>query len=739
MSKKSPKNINNKPVKYIKMIVGIFSSLPMYVKLLGSFAIILFFLGTITYVANKNIDILSKDVDQLGKTQMSKIELIGKLKEEITNIRQYTTMHAYMKDSETKSSYENYIQVEKKKADTSIKELQQLKMTNIERKYFATIKEKYEQFFQHISPFYETSRTNQYEDINNQMRLVSALGGVTLQSIDKLSDSIQKNSNHLLVEAKNDSSRSTKQINIVSVFTILFGMVIATLITLRIRHSVSRVVQNVDITTDSITTIRNSIDKTAASAEILDKSMSKANDSVSALVATIQQTAANTNVTAGSVEEISAAIEQMYASIHLVSESANILTTSANETSAAIQEMMAAIEQVALNVFNVDTGVEEISAAIGEMNYSIKDVSSNANLIAERSEETSKSVEAMVHATKQIAGSVKTVNQLSNLVKDDVKEGTISLDETLKGMNEISRVINKAGRMMENLENGSKEIDSIIEVIDHIADQTNLLALNAAIEAARAGEHGKGFAVVADEVRKLAEQSANSTKEISQLIKGIQSEIAAAMVSIKEGETSVNTGNQLANQTHQAIKKISAGIEKVADEMNQITKATEQQIINSEQFSESVNTAMKQTALMAQSTEEQTRMTEEIVKKILNIKEQVLQISIATGEQAKESTAVVTAIDNVTTQSHSVTNAMKEQTLTSEEMVRNIDKIKEMVLQITEVANTQAKYGQEISIEVKNVRNQTKELSEGTETQTKEVKEVVAAMDSVHRQIRRLK
>ncbi|WP_411675490.1 methyl-accepting chemotaxis protein [Bacillus sp. S3] len=306
-------------------------------------------------------------------------------------------------------------------------------------------------------------------------------------------------------------------------------------------------------------------------------------------------------------------------------------------------------------------------------------------------------------------------------------------------MKEISQVINQASHVMGKLGQSSMEIGSIIEVIDKIADQTNLLALNAAIEAARAGEHGKGFAVVADEVKKLAERSAKATNEIAALIKGIQVESEAAMTSINEGAEKVKTGNELANKTYTAIKKITEGIAHVTEEMNQIAIATEKQSKNSEVFAESVELAMKQTTIMANSTKEQTLSAEEIVKGIMKIKNQVEQISIAAAEQAQGSFAIVEAVQNVTNQSSSVTNATREQALTAEEIVRNINNMKEMVLQISEAANKQASYGRDISLEVENVRKQTEELYNGIEIQTKEVEEVVSSITDVNMQIKKLK
>ncbi|WML56474.1 methyl-accepting chemotaxis protein [Neobacillus sp. PS2-9] len=480
--------------------------------------------------------------------------------------------------------------------------------------------------------------------------------------------------------------------------------------------------------------IKKNIDHSANNAQELEGSMNKANDSVNKLVVSIQQVAGNTSLSASNIEEIAAAVEQMSASINLVAENGESLATSAEETSSAIQEMMASIEQVAANVSNTEETVDQISTSIEEMSHSIKGVNNNANILASASEQTAETIEEMVVSIKQVADSAQTVNQLSQFVKGDALEGTASLNETLNGMNEISQAIEQASLVMESLGENSKEIGSIIEVIDNIADQTNLLALNAAIEAARAGDHGKGFAVVAEEVRKLAEQSANATKEIAVLIKGIQSETTIAVASIKEGTEKVNQGNRLAAKTNQAIIKITDGIARVTEEMNQIAKATVEQSAKSERIIQSVENAKKLAMEMTLSTKEETITAEEIFNRILTIKEQIQQISIATSEQAKGSQAIVAAVEDVTHKSSSVTIATKEQGLTAEDIVQNINIMKEMTREMTIATNDQARYGKEIALEVENVLKQTEELYNSIETQTKEVGDVAQVMINVSTQ-----
>jgi methyl-accepting chemotaxis protein len=711
----------------------------MGMKLWGSYVIIILFFASITFVAYQNINQLNAQLHILGTSKVPGGELTGNLKEEVTSISLYTTKHAFEQNVEDKTKMAKNVRDDIINIRKNIAEMEKYANQPEDKKLLANFNANFKEYTAAIPMFIANSLTGNYDELHKQMEVLTPLGEKTNLSLDQLQKGIQKETQSIIVDSEQSSSKAINQMMIVSVILALFSILVAFLITRLIRRSVSGVVKNVDITTNSIAEIKKSIDKTVNGSGELDVSMNKANNSVSELVASIQQVAGNTSVTASSVDEISAAVEQMSASVNQVAGSANYLSASTEETSSAIQEMMASIEQVAANVHNAGAGVEQISAAIEEMSKSIKDVSEHSDDLTVQAEQASHTVDEMIVSIKQVADSAQTVNQLSNSVKNDALEGTNSLNETLNGMKEISQVITQTSDVMVRLGKRSEEIGSIIEVIDDIAEQTNLLALNAAIEAARAGDHGKGFAVVADEVRKLAERSAKATKEITVLINGIQDETATAVTSIQEESNKVEIGNQLANKTKQAIKKISDGIAQVTEEMNQIARATEDQTKNSEYITYTVENVTKRASEMTYSTKEQSVTAEEVVRGITNIKEQVQQISIATTKQEKEASAIVAAVENVANQSNSVTNATKEQALTSEEIVRNINSIKEMVQQMTIVTNKQAEYGQEIQLEVENVLKQTKDLNDSIETQSREVEEVVHSITEVNTQIDKIK
>jgi len=186
--------------------------------------------------------------------------------------------------------------------------------------------------------------------------------------------------------------------------------------------------------------------------------------------------------------------------------------------------------------------------------------------------------EEMSATSMEIAQNCSMAAESSRQGSELAVEGVCVVQETIAGMNRISEKVKQAAATVENLGTRSEQIGEIVGTIEDIADQTNLLALNAAIEAARAGEQGRGFAVVADEVRALAERTTRATKEIGQMIRTIQTETKGAVASMKEGVDEVERGTKDAAKSGEALGNIRNQINAVADQINQIATAAEEQM-----------------------------------------------------------------------------------------------------------------------------------------------------------------
>jgi methyl-accepting chemotaxis protein len=236
----------------------------------------------------------------------------------------------------------------------------------------------------------------------------------------------------------------------------------------------------------------------------------------------------------------------------------------------------------------------------------------------------SDAVNTMSNTTQRMAKNADAATQTSLKATQAAVKGGASVAETIKGMQRIRAAVQTTGKKIKGLGERSLEIGAIIEVINEIATQTNLLALNAAIEAARAGEQGRGFAVVADEVRKLAERAARATKDITGLIKGIQVETSEAVTVMEEGTREVEEGTKLADQAGAALREIEQIVKQTAVLMTDITKAADDQVEVTAQVVHSMDTISK-------LTQETTHGVQDTVSTIGKLAELSTRLTSAIG------------------------------------------------------------------------------------------------------------
>lgn len=218
---------------------------------------------------------------------------------------------------------------------------------------------------------------------------------------------------------------------------------------------------------------------------------------------------------------------------------------------------------------------EELSASSEEMSKSVEQVAGSLQQLANGADnqkvktlEADQSFSTISNEISQIAEHVESVSGMSQQTSSLAENGNEVIKKTIDQMSKIQAQSELTGNMMDALGEKSNEIGNIVTLITSVSEQTNLLALNAAIEAARAGEHGKGFAVVADEVRKLAEQSREAANQVSQLIIGIQDDIEQSVIAMNEGRLSVEEGIQLVNDAGSSFQRIVEEVSRVTGHIN---------------------------------------------------------------------------------------------------------------------------------------------------------------------------
>lgn len=263
-------------------------------------------------------------------------------------------------------------------------------------------------------------------------------------------------------------------------------------------------------------------------------------------------------------------VENLRELISRVADTSGQIASASNQLRSTAEQIATAAEEVASQTSTVATASEEMAATSG-------DIAQNCSMAAESSRQSSESA----------------------------SHGGAVVQDTIAGMVKIAERVKNSAQTVENLGARSEQIGQIIGTIEDIADQTNLLALNAAIEAARAGEQGRGFAVVADEVRALAERTSRATREIGEMIKGIQSETKAAVRVMEEGVSEVEKGAMSSEQSGKALDLILQQIGEVSMQINQIATAAEEQTATTSEITmnvQQVTEVVHQTARGANET-----------------------------------------------------------------------------------------------------------------------------------------
>ncbi|MBI2413289.1 MAG: type IV pili methyl-accepting chemotaxis transducer N-terminal domain-containing protein [Deltaproteobacteria bacterium] len=292
-------------------------------------------------------------------------------------------------------------------------------------------------------------------------------------------------------------------------------------------------------------------------------------------------------------DSVDAMAVQMSGVIGRITDSSNLLASASEQLSSSATQIEEGANRQSGQTVQVATSMEEMNATVIE-------VAKNSN---------------------QVSESARNAQSIA------VKGGDI-VSEAISAMQEVAESTSVTADTIKKLGKSSEEIGSIVSVINDIADQTNLLALNAAIEAARAGDQGRGFAVVADEVRKLAERTTKATKEISGMIKTIQTETGTAVSAMDEGTRKVENGVRLANEAGDALKRIVTGVEGVTDMISHIATSAEEQSATTDEITQNMDSIAEVAKTNVAAIGEVSRATNEMARLATELKSLVSNFKV---------------------------------------------------------------------------------------------------------------
>jgi methyl-accepting chemotaxis protein len=325
------------------------------------------------------------------------------------------------------------------------------------------------------------------------------------------------------------------------------------------------------------------------------------------------------------------------------------LAYASSQASQATSQIASTIQQVARGTSEQSNEANRTAVSMEQMNNLIIAVASGAQDQEKSLSQASQVTNEMIQTIEQVANNANSVKTSSLEATQAARQGAKTVESTIKGMNNIRSRVTQSVNKIQDMGKQSAKIGDIVDTIEDIASQTNLLALNAAIEAARAGEHGKGFAVVADEVRKLAEKSAGSTREIGNLIKSIRKSIDEAIQAMNESSKEVEAGVALANNSGAALDAILVSIEAVNLQAEQSAQAAHQMSASSERLVVSVSAVARVIEDNTIASEEMAAQSSEVNQTIENIVSVSEENSAAVEEVNSATEAVLAQVEEVTT------------------------------------------------------------------------------------------
>jgi methyl-accepting chemotaxis protein len=361
---------------------------------------------------------------------------------------------------------------------------------------------------------------------------------------------------------------------------------------------------------------RDLLGRLGSAVDQLGERLSQIISTIQHAVMTVQNASSHTNGTARQVE---ARVSEELAALARAAE----FSTSVRATAGTVADNA---EQVARRVTDISSAVAEMTASIQEMDQNLLNLATVVEQAVANTQEMSASI-------VQVAGNAQRVREESTSTDKQVREGRNEVTQLSKGMSSISDTVADVVTEMQSLDGASRQIGEILGLIEEIADQTNLLALNAAIEAARAGEHGRGFAVVADEVRKLAENSASSTKQIGQLVADIQRRTTAVLERTARANNLVQNNAASARTVTEMIETISQRVTEMAQLVSEISVATTEQARASEELAKASEQMGAMTHEAAATMREQAITSNQILESVSEIEARTGQVAQASQEQ----------------------------------------------------------------------------------------------------------
>ncbi len=371
-----------------------------------------------------------------------------------------------------------------------------------------------------------------------------------------------------------------------------------------------------------------------------------------------------------SVEETGESLSRIDQGIHQIHNNVDELKGLSQETSSAGYQMTANIQMVSEMTNELAGLVRDLVTAISEMAANTKSVAQATESLSSASTQTSSSMREIDQATQQNRKRAEESARISASAREQGAKASELISGWAKGMEKIESAVNQSFKMMEQLTEQSQAIGEIITVINDIASETHLLSLNASIMAAKAGEHGRGFMVVATEIKDLARRTSESTKQIEGLINRTRKAVKSSQNAISQAYERAREGTRLSSEARGAIDEVLEGMQNAAKFSGQIAQATEEQAGLANQVYQSSSEVDERTQLIKTAMREQEDSSTYLKERAEKMRDLTERVKIASKEQAESSKRVSKAMEELTASVEVIRQATEDQSRASSEILK---------------------------------------------------------------------
>jgi methyl-accepting chemotaxis protein len=386
------------------------------------------------------------------------------------------------------------------------------------------------------------------------------------------------------------------------------------------------------------------------------------------------------------VDESARSIENMNASVEELNVNVGSLSDTATDTSSSVMQMDSSVAEIARHMDHLSETVEGTASSVVQMTAAIGEISRNAGTLDQATGAAAQALRTLQSSVLQVEQNAQKSNECSERTRVKAERGMDSVQETSIGMREIRVSFGGLEEIVSRLAERSQSIGEVVKVIEGVVTQTNLLALNASIIASHSGEHGRAFAVVAKEVQNLADATASSTREIEEMIQGVQRDMSAAVDAVALGAERVEKGAELSAMAGEALREISEASRESTEMAREIVEAAGNQSGDIAALDASMDDLKAMVAQIARATGEQNSASAEITRGVDATRELAQQVKRSTTEQSKQSRIITNAVEEVATRISQMAEATRGQRRGAEQLMAALGVFREVTQESTQRA-----------------------------------------------------